>query len=58
MKFDIALKRLEKINSKLEAGDLEIEEALKLYKEGVKLHRLCKKKLKEAEVVFKEIKEE
>lgn len=55
IKFDKALKKLEKINAKLEAGDLEIEEALKLYEKGVALHKLCQKKLQEAEVVFKNI---
>lgn len=53
--FDNALKSLEKINERLESGNLEIEEALRLYKEGVDLYRICQKKLKEAKVVFREI---
>jgi exodeoxyribonuclease VII small subunit len=55
MKFDKALKKLKKINEKLEGGDLDIEEALELYKEGVKLHKLCKEKLEKAEATFKTI---
>lgn len=58
MKFDKALKRLEGINNKLEAGNLEIEEALKLYEEGVRLYKLCQQKLKEAKATFEEIEEE
>lgn len=52
------MKQLEDINDKLERGNLEIEEALKLYKEGVKLYKLCQLKLKEAEATFEEVGEE
>lgn len=58
IKFDDALRQLEEINSKLERGNLEIEEALKLYKEGVKLYKLCQQKLKEAKATFEEIERE
>jgi len=33
----------------LERGDLPLEEALKLYEEGITLYRVCNKKLDEAE---------
>ncbi|HSX19445.1 MAG TPA: exodeoxyribonuclease VII small subunit [Candidatus Saccharimonadales bacterium] len=46
--FTQALKRLEEIVTKLEGPDLDLEEGLKLLEEGVKLHKLCKEKLTEA----------
>ena len=49
MKFEAALERLEEIVSKLEAGSLSLDEALKSYEEGVRLARLCTKQLTEAE---------
>ena len=47
--FEQALKELEDIVSRLEKGDLPLEEALKLFEEGVKLSRHCHKKLDEAQ---------
>lgn len=48
-KFESALKRLEQIVQDLEHGDLPLEQSLKLFEEGVKLARLCTKRLEEAE---------
>ncbi len=48
-KFEDALKRLEEIVSRLEKGELALEESLALYEEGIKLSRLCHAKLEEAE---------
>lgn len=48
LNFTQALKRLEEIVTKLENPDLDLEESLKFLEEGVKLHRLCKNKLTEA----------
>ena len=48
LSFTQALKRLEQIVQKLEDPDLDLEEGLKLLEEGVKLHKLCKSKLTEA----------
>lgn len=48
-KFEEALKRLEKIVAEMEGGELSLDESLKKYEEGVKLSRLCMKKLEEAE---------
>ena len=47
--FEAALARLEEIVKKLETGDLPLEQSLKLFEEGVKLSRLCNKRLEEAE---------
>lgn len=48
-KFEDALNRLEKVVSKLEDGDISLEESLKLFEEGIKLSRFCNQKLDEAE---------
>jgi len=48
-KFESALERLEEIVHELESGDLPLEQSLKLYEEGIKLSRLCTKRLEEAE---------
>jgi exodeoxyribonuclease VII small subunit len=48
-RFEDALSKLEKIVSKLEDGDIPLEESLKLFEEGIRLSRLCNEKLDEAE---------
>jgi len=48
-KFEDALNKLEKIVSKLEEGDIPLEESLKLFEEGIRLSRFCNQKLGEAE---------
>jgi len=48
-KFEDALNKLEKIVSKLEEGDIPLEESLKLFEEGIRLSRFCNQKLDEAE---------
>ena len=47
--FEKALARLESIVAKLEKGELALEEALKLFEEGVNISRFCNTKLDEAE---------
>ena len=47
--FESSLARLEEIVKKLEKGDLPLEQSLKLFEEGVKLARVCNKRLEEAE---------
>lgn len=47
--FEKSLDELEKIVGKLEAGDLPLEESLKLFEEGVKLSRNCRERLTNAE---------
>jgi exodeoxyribonuclease VII small subunit len=48
-KFEEALGRLEDIVRRMEAGDMTLEESLKAFEEGIKLARLCSRKLDEAE---------
>ena len=47
--FDSGLKKLEGIVQKLDAGDLSLEDSLKIFEEGIELVRLLAKKLDEAE---------
>ncbi|MCX5657452.1 MAG: exodeoxyribonuclease VII small subunit [Candidatus Omnitrophica bacterium] len=49
IKFEEAIKKLEKIVEALEKGELSLEDALDKYEEGVKLANLCTKKLEQAE---------
>ena len=49
LKFEDCLARLEQIVSALEAGNLPLEESLKVFEEGVSLARRCAKYLDEAE---------
>ena len=48
-KFEEALGRLEDIVKKMEAGDMTLEESLKAFEEGIKLARLCSRRLDDAE---------
>lgn len=48
-KFETAYKKLESIVDQLESGDLELDQALKLYEEGIRHSRLCAKKLETAQ---------
>lgn len=54
--FAQSLKKLKEITEKLDKGDLELDEALKLYEEGVKLHKVCLAKLTDAKLKFEELK--
>jgi len=57
MKFEEALKKLEKIVQELENGDLPLDEALEKYEEGIRLSKACAKKLevarKKVEILLK-----
>jgi len=48
IKFEEALKKLEKIVEELESGDLSLDEALKKYQDGIELSRLCTARLENA----------
>ncbi len=47
--FEQALEELEQLVTRLEEGDLSLEESLKEFERGVKLTRDCQQELKEAE---------
>jgi exodeoxyribonuclease VII small subunit len=48
MKFEEALKKLEKIVNDLEDGNLSLDDALEKYSEGIGLSKTCAKKLEVA----------
>jgi len=58
MSFEAALKELEEKVSKLEDGDLPLEEALECFKEGIRLIRICSEKLRNSETVISQLMEE
>ena len=47
--FEQGLESLDKIVDKLESGDLELVESLRLFEEGVRLSHNCRKQLEDAE---------
>lgn len=47
--FEFALARLEEIVGKLENANLSLDDAMKLFEEGVQLSRDCQKYLEQAE---------
>lgn len=53
--FEDNLRRLEDIVGKLEQGDLPLEEAIKLYQEGMRLSKLCSEKLSCVETEIKKL---
>ncbi|MCS7278686.1 MAG: exodeoxyribonuclease VII small subunit [Thermodesulfobacteriaceae bacterium] len=55
LSLEKALKRVEEILKLLENPNLELEEALSLYEEGMNLILLCEEKLKKARVKVKVI---
>jgi len=48
VKFEDAIKKLEKIVEDLEGGDLSLDEALKKYQEGIEISRVCSQRLESA----------
>lgn len=55
--FETAINRLEEITNLLETGEVKLEEAIKLYTEGLEIAGFCDKKLSEAEKKVKIITE-
>ena len=47
--FEDSIEELEQIVEDLESGDLPLEKALKKFEEGVKISKICSKKLDETE---------
>jgi exodeoxyribonuclease VII small subunit len=58
MSFEESLDRLNDIVKRLEDGDVPLEESMKLYEEGMRLGRLCKGIVREAEERMKRLTEE
>jgi len=53
--FEEALKGLEEIVSKLESGDISLEESIEVYTRGTWLKRHCEEKLKIAQARIEKI---
>jgi len=47
--FENSVKELDAIVSKMESGELSLDESLKLFEKGVKLTRVCQQTLVDAE---------
>lgn len=56
--FTDAYEELEKINEWFQEKDIDLDEGLKKYKKGLELIKNCRKRLKEAENQFHDIKKE
>ena len=56
--FESNLNKLEEIVEKLENGEVDLEESVKLYEEGMRLKKVCEEKLKSIELQIKIIKED
>ncbi len=54
--FETNLKKLEEIVDKLENGEVDLEESVKLYEEGMMLKKICEEKLRSIESQIKKIK--
>jgi len=53
--FEDNLRRLEEVVGKLEQGDLPLEEAIKLFQEGMRLTKLCGERLTAVEAEIKKL---
>lgn len=49
MSFEAAMAELEQVVSRLEQGDVALEDSIKLYERGAELKQRCEDKLKDAE---------
>ncbi|MCG7495131.1 exodeoxyribonuclease VII small subunit [Thalassobius sp. Cn5-15] len=49
MSFEQAMQELESVVTRLERGDVALEESISLYQRGAELKKRCEDKLKEAE---------
>ena len=54
-KFSELLEELERCINEMESGDLELEESLEKYSEGVKILSQLQEKLDASEVIIKEL---
>ena len=45
--FESNMQKLENIVDRLESGEIGLEESVKLYEEGMKIKKICDKKLKD-----------
>ena len=55
IKFEKAIQRLEKIVEDLETGEQDIDKSHEIFEEGIKMSRVCSKKLSEAEAKIEKL---
>lgn len=55
LKFEDGLKRLESIVNQLESGDLDLEEAIRVFEEGINLSLFCQNELAKANAKIKRL---
>lgn len=55
MKFEEALKTLETLVDRMEAGGLSLDETIKCYEEGRKLVETCQKELKSVQACIEKV---
>ncbi len=55
IKFEKAMQRLGQIVEDLEKGELDIDKSLEIFEEGIKMSRVCSKKLNEAEAKIEKL---
>lgn len=53
--FEEAIGRLEEIVRQLEEGDVPLEDSIRLYEEGMKLGKMCRKILDEADLRVRQL---
>ena len=53
--FEHALERLSEVLKELESPDVPLDKAISLYEEGMKLSKMCSKKLEEAELRIEQV---
>ncbi len=53
--FEKDLKQLEDVVARLEQGDLPLDEAMKLFQDGMRLSRLCSQRLSTVEQEIKKL---
>ena len=53
--FEENLKQLEDLVARLEQGDLPLDEAIKLYQEGMRISKLCSERLSTVEKEIKKL---
>ncbi len=58
LSFEESLSRLQEISEILESPEVDLEESIKLYEEGIKLSKICYTKLENAELKVTQLKDE
>lgn len=53
--FDELVAELQRIVAALEAGSVGLEESIRLYREGLRIHAACEERLRSAELTISEL---